>query len=70
MHLISERTTRYLEDKYGGAWICVLGRKLTVNVMHEPGFYLRASTENYHVMVFKLKPPSKVIGSWIDMRQI
>lgn len=56
---ISEGLTRYMEAKHAGAWICIIGRKFTANVMHEPGYFLRASTEDYHILVIKLKIPAK-----------
>lgn len=57
---ISTGLTQYMEAKYPGAWICVIGRKFTANIMHEPGFFLRASTEDYHILVIKLKMPAKI----------
>ena len=56
---ISTGLTEFMENKYQGAWICVIGRRFTANIMHEPGFFLRASTEDYHILVIKLKVPPK-----------
>jgi hypothetical protein len=56
---ISTGLTQYMENKYQGAWVCVIGKKFTANIMHEPGFFLRASNENYHILVIKLKVPTK-----------
>lgn len=54
-HQISEFVTEKLEIKYPGAWICVVGRKFVVNIMHEHGYFMRASTEHCHFVIFKLK---------------
>lgn len=53
-------TTTQLEIRHPGAWVCVIGRKFTANIMHEPGFFLRASTEDYHIIVMKLRVPVSV----------
>lgn len=55
MPLASEIVIKSLEKKYGGAWMCVIGVKFVANIMHEPGFFIRMSNEDSHIVVYKLK---------------
>lgn len=62
MRQISEQVVTHLEATYDGAWVCVLGRKFTVNVVHEPGHFMRGSTEDCHVVVMKLREPASALA--------
>lgn len=63
--LVSEYVVKYLENKYPGAWMCIIGKKFCANVSHEPGFFMRAKTEHYHFLVFMIrdwnKAPKQII---------
>jgi hypothetical protein len=34
-----------LEETEGGSWMCVMARNFMANIMHEPGYFIRLSTE-------------------------
>ena len=36
--------------------MCVIGKRFSCNIMHEPGYFARISDEFQHYIVFKVKP--------------
>lgn len=56
---VSEYVVLELEKSHPGAWICAIGKKFAVNIMHEPGYFIRVSTLDFHYVIFKVKEYDK-----------
>lgn len=41
---VCKAITMYLQEKYDGPWVSVIGRRFTANILHEPCYFMRAST--------------------------
>lgn len=53
---VSKHLTDYLNKAYPVGWVCLIGKRFTANVSHEPKHFIRISNEEFNIIVYKAIP--------------